>query len=265
MSDGVDFDEELVKRLERMYRTPSMADRRRRIRETLALSPGEDVLSIGTGPGFEAQGFAEDVGADGRVHGIDTAKPMLAAASERCGDLPGVTFEQADAASLSVADGAFDAAAAVQIYEYVPDLETALEELYRVLRPGGRAIVFDSDWSTMAYNVADEARSDRILRAFDGHCPHPRLARTLRPRLERAAFEVTGQDVYVHFETELTEDAVGAAFLTPIRQFVTEQADIEESEAQAWVADVHERAEAGEYFFTFNQYLFEVEKPTRAV
>jgi ubiquinone/menaquinone biosynthesis C-methylase UbiE len=135
--------------------------------------------------------LAEDVGENGWVHGIGTAEPMLAVARERCADQPQATFEPGDATDLSVEDGAFDAAAAGQVYEYVADLEAAFEELYRALRPGGRAVVFDSDWSTLTYHAADEARSERIVTAFDAHCPHPRLARTLKPRLERANFEVT--------------------------------------------------------------------------
>lgn len=260
MSEDVLFDDEAAAALERIYQTASMAERRRRIREALALGPGEHVLSVGTGPGFEAQGLASDVGEDGRVHGIDDAEPMLAVARQRCADQPWATFEQADAADLPVEDATFDAAAAVQVYEYVPDLDVAFAELYRALRPGGRAVVFDSDWATMAYNATDAARSERIVSAFDAHCPHPRLARTLKPRLERANFDVTGLEPFVHFETELTDDAVGAAFLPVLQGFVTQQGGVSEADAQAWVDDIHGRAEAGAYYFSFNQYLFVAEK-----
>lgn len=258
----MEFDDEVVAALEQLYRSASMTERRRRVRDALALDPGERVLSVGTGPGFESRALAEAVSDDGHVHGIDTAKPMLAAARDRCADQPWVTFEQGDAAGLPVEDGAFDAAAAVQVYEYVSDLETAFAELSRVLRPGGRAVVFDSDWRTLAYNAADRARSDRILAAFDAHCPHPYLARTLKPRLERAGFEVTAADPFVHFETELDEAAAGTGFLRPIADFVTEQADVDEADAEAWIDDVHARAEAGEYFFSFTQYLFVAERPS---
>lgn len=265
MSDGVDFDEEMVTKMERMYRTASMRERRQWIRDALALKSGEEVLSIGTGPGFESRGLAEDIGKRGRVHGIDTADPMLAVARDRCADYPQATFELGDAAGLPVQDGAFDAAVAVQVYEYVPDLDVAFGELYRALRPGGRAVVFDSDWSTLTYHATDEARSDRVIEAFDAHCPHPRLARTLKPRLERASFDVTDQDVFVHFETELHDDAFGGVLMSAMKGFVTEQGRIDEAEAEAWIDDLHERAEAGEYFFNFNQYLFEVKKPSEEV
>lgn len=261
MSDGVEFDDEMLETVERLYRTSSMAGRREWIREAIALDAGEEALSIGTGPGFEARGLAPEVGESGQVHGVDTAAPMLAAARDRCADVPWVAFEQGDATALPVDDESFDAALAVQVYEYVPDLAGALSELSRVLRPGGRAAVFDSDWTTMIYHAADESRSERVVRAFDAHCPHPRIARTLKPRLEAANLAVTDADVWVHFETEMSEDAVGAAFLPAIEEFVKGGADIEDAVVDAWVDDVRGRAYEDAYFFTFNQYLFVVEKP----
>lgn len=262
MSEGVEFDDEdVIAGLEQLYQTPSMVERRRLVRDALALSPGEAVLSVGTGPGFEARGLAEAVGDTGHVHGLDNEQAMLAVARDRCADQPWVTFEQGDAVDLPMDTGTFDAAVAVQVYEYVPDLNAALGELYRVLRPGGRAVVFDSDWGTLTWHAADEARNARMISAFDAHCPHPRLARTLKPRLEQADFQVTRQDVYVHFETEFDEDrSISAGLLPLVRDFLVLQANLDTAEVDAWVDDVHRRAAAGEYFFSFNQYLFLVEK-----
>lgn len=261
MSDGVEFDHEVVAALEDLYRTSSMTDRRRRIHEALAPEPGDHVLAVGCGPGFESRTLAEAVGKAGRVHGIDTAAPMLAVARERCADLAQATFAAGDATDLPVEDGAFDAAVAVQVYEYVPDLQAALAELARALKPGGRAVVFDSDWRTLRYHAADRDRSDRVLKAFDAHCPHPFLARTLGPRLERAGFEVSAAEPFVHFETALDDDSVGGAMLPPIADFVADETDVDEATVEAWLDDIRERGEVGEFFFAFNQYLFVAERP----
>ena len=255
------FDEDALEGMERIYRTPSMRERRHRIREALGLEAGERVLSIGCGPGFEPRGFARDVGETGRVVGVDTQEAMLSAAHERCADHDCATFELGDATDLPVENGAFDAASAVQVFEYVPDLDAAFAELSRALQPGGRALVFDSDWRTMTYHAEDTDLTDRILSAFDAHCPHPRLALTLRPRLERAGFDVTHEDTYVHLETALDADSVGWAFVPLITAFVTEAAGIDDADAEAWAADLRERGKEGEFFFSFPQYLFTAEKP----
>lgn len=261
MSGGVDFDESMRETIERLYRTDSMTRRRAWIRDLLAPERGESVLSIGTGPGYEAAGLAPAVGETGGVLGIDPAPPMLAAARERCAGSPQVSLARGDATALPVADGAVDAALAVQVYEYVPDLDAAFAELARVLAPGGRAVVFDSDWTTMTYNVVDEARSERILRAFDAHCPHPRIARTIDRRLTDAGLRVTDRGAFVHLETTMDEDAVGAAFVPGIAAVAVERGDVDEATVEAWEADLRERDRAGEFFFSFNQYGFLAEKP----
>lgn len=261
MSDESEFDEERIAALERIYRTPSMRDRRRRVRDALGLESGEDVLSVGTGPGFESRGLANEVGEEGRVHGVDTAAPMLAVARERCAGLGWATFEEGDAANLPVESETFDAAAAVQVYEYVTDLDTAFSELFRVLRPGGRAVVLTSDARSMIYHAADQARSDRITEAFGDHYVNPRLALTAKARLERANFAVTDQEPYVHFETDLSDDAVSAAFIPGIKGVVMDRGAIDEPDVEAWIEDIHTRADTGEYFFSYNQYLFRAEKP----
>ena len=51
-----------------------------------------------------------------------------------------------DAMALPCEDGSFDAAVSTQVYEYVPDMKSALAELHRVLVPGGRVFILDTDW-----------------------------------------------------------------------------------------------------------------------
>src|SRR4051794_17470676 len=80
MEAVLDFDEENARRLVAVYTTPDVVEQRRAIRAALALQPGEHVLDIGSGPGLLATEMAEDVGADGRVHGIDPSDSMLAIA-----------------------------------------------------------------------------------------------------------------------------------------------------------------------------------------
>lgn len=261
MSDSLRFDEEMAAAMERIYTTDSIAARRRLIRERLDVSPGESVLSIGTGPGFEARGLAEAVGEEGSVLGVDVEEPMLAVARERCADLPWVAFERGDAADLPVEDEAFDAATAVQVYEYVPDLDVAFSELYRALRPGGRAAVFDSDWATLTWHAADVDRAARIVSAFDAHCPHPRLARVVEPGLAAAGFDVVAHAPFVHFETATDWTSFGATLVPLVGEFVSSLEGIDAAEVDAWMADVRARAEAGEYYFSFNQYLYVAEKP----
>ena len=108
----------------------------------------------------------EEVGPDGHVTGVDASPAMLALAARRCAGRAGAGFVAADVRSLPVAGAAFDAALCVQVLEYVPEATAALAGMHRVLRPGGRIVIWDVDWSTVSWHSADPDRMRRVLRTW---------------------------------------------------------------------------------------------------
>ena len=145
---------------------------------------GEGALQIdvGPGPGFLATNMAAIVGPSGVVSGIDQSEPMVALARARCQDQDWVDIQVGEATDLPYQTGIFDAAVSTQVYEYVEDIELALLELCRVLRPGGRAFIVDTDWSSIVWNNSDPERMARMLEAWDEHLAYPHLPATLTPR-----------------------------------------------------------------------------------
>ena len=135
----IQFDPEVANRLERLYVTAYARERRAAVRAALALRAGEQVLDFGIGPGFDPNELATMIGLGGHVHAVDTSETMLQLSRQRCSDQPWVEFQLADALRLPFGDATFDAAVAVQVYEYVGEVAAALAELYRVLQPGGRS------------------------------------------------------------------------------------------------------------------------------
>ena len=83
MAGMFEFDEDAARRVETAYSTPDIVAQRARVLSMLALEPGEHVLDIGVGPGFLAAEMAAEVGAGGRVCGIDVSDSMLAIAAAR--------------------------------------------------------------------------------------------------------------------------------------------------------------------------------------
>jgi SAM-dependent methyltransferase len=109
----------------------------------LALRAGERVLDLGSGAGFDALLAARAVGPAGTVTGLDMADAM-AAKARSAASLVGaanVRFERAEAEAMPFAAGAFDAALVNGIFNLCPDKPPVASELFRVLRPGGRAVV----------------------------------------------------------------------------------------------------------------------------
>lgn len=104
------------------------------------IRPGQAVLDLGCGAGFDAFIAAQLVGPGGRVAGIDLSPEMLAVARARQAEagFPQVEFRQAAVEALPFPDASFDVALSNGVLNLIPDKPAALREIFRVLRPGGR-------------------------------------------------------------------------------------------------------------------------------
>ncbi len=255
------FDESLLPKLEALYRTRDVLRRRQLVRDALAVEVGDRVLDVGCGPGFYVAELAEQVGPTGSVVGVDGSAEMLAAATRRCQEFEHASFLTADVTSLPVPDSSFDAALCVQVLEYVPDASTALAEMYRALRPGGRAVVWDIDWGTVSIHSSDQTRTERVLRAWDGHLAHPSLPRTLATRLRSVGFSEVRVDGHVFATPDFTPDAYGVSVLPVIEQYVAGHEAIGEVEAKAWGDELRELGTRDEFFFACVQFCFTGMRP----
>jgi arsenite methyltransferase len=250
------FDDSLAAQLETLYRTRDVRRRRRLVREALAAAPGDRVLDVGCGPGFYVAELLDQVGPTGSVVGVDASPQTLALARRRTEGRGNVALHLADATALPVTDAGFDAALSVQVLEYVADLDAALGELHRALRPGGRLVVWDVDWATVSWHSDDPERMRRVLAAWDGHLADPSLPRTLTAALRAAGFTEVRGEGHTFASAELTPDAYGAAIVPLVQQYVAGRDGITEDEAAAWAAEQRELGERGEFFFACIQFCF---------
>jgi arsenite methyltransferase len=263
MTRSIRFDNETYRRLEVMYAAPDVAAQRRAVLDAIKLLPGEAVLDIGCGPGFMVEEILPLVGPAGKVSAIDVNEGAIELARGRCEAHSNVEFQSADAAALPYPDSSFDAIVSTQVYEYVRDLSAALRELYRVLRPGGRAVIMDTDWRTAVWHSSDCERMDRILKVWDEHLVDPILPRTLAKKLRDAGFVIRKQDVFVFLNSEFNSDTYSYGLAKMIGAFVPGRHGITKDEVIAWADDLQKLADSGDYFFSLNRYLFVGEKPAR--
>ena len=231
-----------VARLEVVYASPAISDQRARMRAVLGARPGDRGLDIGCGPGFLACELGRDVGADGRIVGIDESPEMVEAARARIareglGDR--VEVQRGDAARLDLPAATFDFVTAVQVYLYVPDIEGALAEAARVLRPGGRLAVLDTDWDSCVWLTDDRARHRRMMEARSAYFAQPHLPPRLPVLLELSG----GPDTF-------SGGLIGSTADLAARHGVPR------ADAEAWRTDLQARASRGDYFFSLTRFLF---------
>src|SRR3989442_14523252 len=113
--------------------------------EAAGIVPGQRVLDVGCGAGFDASLLAELVGPDGKVIGVDHSTAMAERATARLATsgLP-VEFRAADAHALPFEAGAFDVAWTERVLVHVADPAQVVREMIRVVRPGGSVVIAEA-------------------------------------------------------------------------------------------------------------------------
>jgi len=126
------------------------------------LEPGETVVDLGCGAGFDTILAAQMVGSEGQVIGVDMTPAMLQKA-RRNGELLGlghVDLREGFLEELPIADATADVVISNGVINLCPDKATVLTEAFRVLRPGGRLQIADI---IVAKAVPEGAKQDIAL------------------------------------------------------------------------------------------------------
>jgi arsenite methyltransferase len=155
-----------------------------------SLKPGQTVLDLGSGAGFDAFLAARAVGPEGRVIGVDMTAEMVAKAraNARKSGRTNVEFRLGEIEALPVADATVDVIISNCVINLCPDKRPVYREAFRVLRPGGRIAVSDV--------VAREELSEEVNRDLALHSGCLAGA-TLRDELIRILHEAGFTDIAV--------------------------------------------------------------------
>lgn len=265
MSEAIEFDGKEAAETERSYLTADVTATRAAVMELLAPGPGERVLDVGSGPGLLLRDIAGAVGPRGLAAGLDSSESMMAIARHRCRDTDNVELITGDATALPWPNTHFDRAVSTQVYEYVPDLDAALAELHRVLKPGGSAVVMATDADTILFGPAGDAVAARVREAWPRHCAHPFLPRDLGRLLGKAGFSMIGHKAHVIVNRAFDPEHFGWHMARAMSVYAARQGCITKDEGKAWIASLDRMSRDGSFFFSMNRYLFVAETSAAAV
>ncbi len=105
--------------------------------------PGDRILDVATGTGKVAADLHRRAQPGGSVLGVDISSGMIAVATRRFTDRPGLTFVVGDALELPTEDASFDAATIAFGMRNLPDYAKGFAEMARSVRPGGRVVCLE--------------------------------------------------------------------------------------------------------------------------
>jgi ubiquinone/menaquinone biosynthesis C-methylase UbiE len=223
---------------------PPIRDTRHATIERMRLAAGSKVIDVGCGIGGVAFPMAEVIGASGLVAGVDISSSLIDVAKGRAANRPGLEFNTCDARAIPYPDAVFDVAYSERVFLYLQDRPAALEEMKRVVKPGGRIWLLDTDFDCTAIYSRNHQLTRRMTSLMAASIPNPNSAREL-PALARQArlknlaihtFAVsTPYEFFVHAASGTLTDAV-------------EVGDITRTESDDWLGEQAALNAKGDFF-----------------
>lgn len=239
------------------------AVRRGMVLDVMQPQTGEMVLEVGCGGGFYAYEVARCVGPTGRVCAIDYSANQIATAKSHCADMEWVNYRVGDASELPYENSAFDTVYGIQVFEYIDQLDSALHEIQRVLRPGGRCFILSTDWRTAVWHSHQVERMQRILTAWQTHSTTLDLPAILGVKLRNVGLEPLRQTPMSFLNRSYHRNSFSYWAARVIRPFVEGKHEITAEEADAWFNEFELLEQQQAYFFCLTSVLTEAIKNVR--
>lgn len=245
-----DIEDERVARYEQMFVWRPEQDA---LIAPARIETGQHVLDFGCGPGFMAMALADKVGPSGRVCGVDINARFVADATGRAAarDIRGLSFHHLHSTDLPFPNAAFDRAITKNVLEYVPDIATTLSELHRVLKPGGRIHIVDSDWGFVIVEPWGKSTVDRFFAAAAPAFKEPYIGRKLPAALTRAGF----RDVEVRVLPIIDRDGRLRLVLRNMQSYIRTFETLPDAEVAGLMSAVERAIADGTYFACLPQFL----------
>jgi len=254
------FDSHTARLLEIAYQGADVTRRRRVSFDALHPVPGDFIADIGCGNGLLTLELARAVGDRGRVSGIDPSSDMRHLASKRCAEFSSVELLDGRADGLPLDSGSIDKAVSIQVFEYLDDLRAAAAEAFRVLKPGGRLVVGDMHWDTLAWFSDNPERMRRMIEAWDRHLAQRAVPALLPEVLEKAGFSVDRVEPVTFCDTALKPDGLANMMIHLMEPYAVKNNLLEALEARAWAEEQVGLAKSGRFFFSLTHFVITARK-----
>jgi SAM-dependent methyltransferase len=249
----------MAERLETRGRHPFFIAAIGEYMDHLALMGTEAILDIGCGTGVAARTIARRPDARGPVTAIDISAHLVEAGRRYAATegLAGrIDFRTGDAHGLGLPESGFDVVVMHTLISHVADPASVLGEGRRLLRPGGRLVVFDGDYASLTFATDAPDGGEATDRAVQrGLIAQPRVMRAMPRLLARTGFALEWSHPYVLAEIGHRADYFGG-FCTAFRVLLPKAGAMSVAEADAFVGELERDMAEDQFFGSCNYYAY---------
>lgn len=235
-----------------------MEIQRQEMLSILGLRSNEIYADIGSGTGAMVQEASKILGPNGKSFGIDISPKMIQQAKK---DYPNCVFIDGDMTNLQLEDNALDALSMAQALSFSRSVDKAISEVFRVLKPGGRFVILDTDWQSLVWNSLDPGLTKRAVDLLLTKYNDPFLPRTLSRRLNTVGFEIGERSVLNLTNWSFEEDGYAYQTCQFIKVMMEESSAFTSKDLNRFLSLQTEIDNIGDYLFSLNRFIFMAIKP----
>ncbi|SFS19460.1 methyltransferase domain-containing protein [Yoonia litorea] len=254
------FDAEVTRLLDNAYQGADLTRRRQASFDVLQPSPGETILDIGCGNGLLTAELARAVGQSGSVIGIDPSEDMRTVGVLRCKDYPWVKFLDGFANEMPVEDAVADKAVSVQTFEYIEDIESAVTDAMRCLKPKGRLVISDLHFGSFIWFSDNPERMATLIASWDQHFVAGDLPARLPGIIRSLGHHIDAVNPVTLTDHILKPDGIAIMMMHLMRQYAITNEHVAVEVADAWFDEQISLAKEGRFFFSITQFVVSARK-----
>lgn len=221
--------------------------------QLLQISPGDIILEIGCGPLDDVHILAEQCCPGGLVIGSDISSSLVTLA-KKATHTPNLSFIRMDGQYSAVREGVCDAVREDRVLQHVKNPEQVIDEMYRILKPGGRCVLFEPDWENFIIDGIDETVTRSIHNFWSDQFACGHVGRKIRRFCLNAGFidvQVYPRTMIMHTLKEA--EAIFTVSENAIRAVSAGQ--VSQKAAEEYIADLRTMDQKGLFFGSFTGYL----------
>jgi SAM-dependent methyltransferase len=234
----------------------------------LGPQPGERIVDLGCGTGDALAMIAGLAEAD--LVGVDASVAALRAAARTLGGPPcgSRLLVQADlSAPVPLADASVHRALCHNVLELLADPGAFVEEVRRVLRPGGRFVLSHSDFDTLVFASDDLQLTRRLVRAYcdtqqdwmdtvDGT-----IGRRLAHIVRRSRLQLEDTQARANLSLRFRQGELGYGYAHNLAHALRAAGQVDPAELDGWLAGLRRLDDEGGFLFSINDYAVACTRP----